>query len=285
MLGVETHCSAHTVEVTAGAGEEWNALVERSVAMGWAGLECLAGIPGLVGATPIQNVGAYEQEVGETIARMDALDLTTGEIVTLSNADCRFGYRVSRFGQEDQQRFIILAVTFRLTPGGAARIRHIEVQRHVRQFNLLQPTIAEIRDLVVDIRRRKGMIFDTTDPNTRSAGSFFINPMLNATQFAALEALITAHYGEDTHIPRFPTANGAFKIPAAWLIEHSDFSRGYVRGNVGISEKHTLSLINRGAATARELVQLACEIRDRVYDRFGIMLLPEPRFVGISMAV
>ena len=140
-----------------------------------------------------------------------------------------------------------------------------------------------MRDLVLDIRRGKSMVFDNADPNTRSAGSFFTNPVLSLAQFAALEVKITEYYGEETRIPRFPAANGAIKIPAAWLIERAGFSRGYVRGNVGISEKHTLALINRGTATARELVQFAHEIRDRVRDRFGITLQPEPAFIGLSM--
>ncbi len=283
--GVETRGSHRVAEITAGAGVNWNALVRHSVAMGWAGLECLAGIPGLVGATPIQNVGAYGQEVRDTIVRVDALDLATDEIVTLSNAECRFGYRVSRFKLEDRNRFIILAVTFRLTPGGAAVIRNIELQRQLQQLCLQQPSIAEMRDIVLDIRRRKSMVLDMADPNTHSAGSFFTDPVLSLAQFAALEALITAQYGEETRIPRFPTTDGAIKIPAAWLIEHAGFRRGHIYGHVGISENHTLALINRGDATAREMLDLARDIRDRVRERFGITLLPEPAFVGIEWLV
>ena len=280
--GVTIHVTQRAVEITAGAGVNWNALVHRCVAMGWAGLECLSGIPGLAGATPIQNVGAYGQEVRETITRVEALDLATNEMVSLSNAECGFSYRVSRFKLTDRGRFIILAVSFRVTPGGAPVIRNLELERHLQQYELTRPSIADIREIVLDIRRRKSMLLDGTDPNARSVGSFFTNPVLSVAQFAALEALIAARYGPDTRIPRFPTEDGV-KIPAAWLIERAGFSKGHVSGNVGISEKHTLALINRGRATARELVQLARDIRNRVFERFGITLVPEPAFIGIAL--
>lgn len=283
--GVETHFTAGGVEITAGAGVNWNALVSRAVARGWAGLECLSGIPGLVGATPIQNVGAYGQEVRETIVDVEALDLTTGETVTLTNDACDFGYRVSRFKLADRGRFIIMAVRFRLTPGGTPVVRNIELERILNERALTHPTIADMRDLVLEIRQRKSMLLDALDPNARSAGSFFTNPVLPAYTFLVLEERIRRACGPSAVIPRFPAANGQVKIPAAWLIEHAGFGKGHIYGNVGISEKHTLALINRGAASARELVGLAREIRERVYERFGILLVPEPAFVGISLEV
>jgi len=281
--GVRIHATKHAVDIVAGAGVTWNALVSHTVAMNWAGLECLSGIPGLVGATPIQNVGAYGQEVRDTITHVEALEMATGHTLVIPNAECGFDYRVSRFKLEDRGRYIILAVGFRLMPGGAPAVRNIELERLLGERRLARPSIAEVRDLVLEIRRRKSMLLDAGDPNARSAGSFFTNPVLTTEEFARLETIIADTCGDEARIPRFPAPDGRVKIPAAWLIEHSGFGRGHVHGNVGISEKHTLALINRGQATARELLKLACEIRDRVRDRFGVTLVPEPSFVGLSM--
>ncbi len=270
-------------EITAGAGEEWNTLVTHAVAHNLAGIECLAGIPGQVGATPIQNVGAYGQEVRDVIARVEALSLVSGEIVTFSNAECAFGYRESRFKYLDRGRYIILAVTFRLPRGNAPIIRYGEVDRQLAAAGIVRPTLADVRKAVLHIRRRKSMLLDGRDPNARSAGSFFLNPVVTLAEFAALAEMATPDLSGGEHLPGFAMSENAVKIPAAWLIEHAGFSRGYARGAVGLSANHTLALINRGGATAQEIVALAREIRARVHDRFGLRLQPEPALVGISL--
>jgi UDP-N-acetylmuramate dehydrogenase len=235
--------------VDVGAGEPWDLFVARIVHAGYAGLECLSGIPGYIGGTPIQNVGAYGQEVAETIASVTALDRRSGELVSIPAAACGFSYRQSRFKQEDAGRFIVCRVTFRLRRG-APLVTYPDVVAWVERRQLKQPDVCDIREAVLDIRRGKGMVLDATDPDTRSVGSFFMNPIVPASVQAALGS------------PSFPMSDGV-KIPAAWLIERAGFQKGDTRGNVGISTKHSLALINRGGATAAELVAFAREIRMR----------------------
>jgi UDP-N-acetylmuramate dehydrogenase len=260
------------VEATCGAGEEWDTIVERAVARGLAGIECLSGIPGRVGATPIQNVGAYGQEVAETIARVRAYDLESGRFVEFAAAECGFGYRDSRFKREDRGRYVVTSVTFRLAPGGEPAVRYPELERALGEG---RRSLAEVREAVIAIRRRKSMVLDPEDPDARSAGSFFVNPVVPdevADRIAASHA---------DPMPRYAAPGGA-KLSAAWLIERAGLSRGYRNGNAGISSKHTLAIVNRGGATAAEVVALAREVRDRVRDRFGVTLTPEPVFVGLS---
>jgi UDP-N-acetylmuramate dehydrogenase len=273
IAGVGYEPANGAVEATCGAGEEWDALVERAVSRELAGIECLSGIPGRVGATPIQNVGAYGQEVAETIARVRAYDLESGRFVEFTAAECGFGYRDSRFKREDRGRYIVTSVTFRLAPGGEAAVRYPELERALGEG---RRALAEVRKAVLAIRRRKSMVLDPEDPDARSAGSFFVNPIVPddvADRIAASHA---------DPMPRY-TAPGGAKLSAAWLIERAGLSRGYRKGNAGISSKHTLAIVNRGGATASEVVALAREVRDRVRDRFGVTLTPEPVFVGLSL--
>jgi UDP-N-acetylmuramate dehydrogenase len=256
------------------AGESWDALVARCVAGGLAGIECLAGIPGSVGATPIQNVGAYGQEVAETITGVRALDRRSGEVVSLSPADCAFAYRSSAF-KRDPGRWLVLAVTFDLHAGGeSAPVRYAELARTLGVELGARAPLAAVREAVLGLRRGKGMVIDPGDPDTVSAGSFFTNPILEPDAFAAFEA----RAGEPP--PRWQE-EGRVKTSAAWLIERAGFTKGYGDPDgIAISSKHTLALTNRGAGTTAQLVALAREIAGGVRDRFGVEIVPEPVFVG-----
>jgi UDP-N-acetylmuramate dehydrogenase len=288
IAGVNTTTDGEDVIVSAGAGESWDALVESAVKRNLAGIECLSGIPGTVGGTPIQNVGAYSQEVANVIEWVDAYDRTNGATVRLSRADCGFAYRMSRFKRQDARRFVISEVAFRLKRGGRATVTYPDVKDHLLRHNIDTPTIANVRDAVLHIRRRKGMVIDAADPDTRSVGSFFMNPVVSRAAFGQIASSVSRasiSSGADPtgpRIPHYPMENDAVKIPAAWLIEQSGFARGHVDGAVGLSTKHPLALINRGGATARDVLRLACRIKTSVGDRFGVSLRPEPVFVGFS---
>jgi UDP-N-acetylmuramate dehydrogenase len=274
---------AGTGGLTVAAGEEWDALVARSVAEGLAGLECLSGIPGLAGATPIQNVGAYGQEVSQTITQVRVYDRKTGQILEIPNEQCGFGYRTSRFRGAD--RFVVLSVTF----GLAVQVRSIPV-RYAELAAALgvspgdQVESAEARSAVIELRQRKGMVIDPADPDTRSVGSFFVNPVLDAGALADVEKAARATCGEDTQVPRFQAGDGLVKVPAAWLIERAGFAKGYHQGDgARISYKHTLALVNSGSASTAGLMALAREIRDGVLDTFGVSLTAEPVLVGVTL--
>jgi UDP-N-acetylmuramate dehydrogenase len=283
--GVTVQPGADRVAVTAEAGEPWDALVACAVERGWAGFECLSGIPGLVGATPIQNVGAYGQEVCETVTEVEALDLRTGRLERLAAAECGFAYRDSRFKSTDKGQFIVLRVTYALRPGGAPAVRYAELARHVEEKGPAEPSLGDVREAVLALRRRKSMVLDPADPDARSVGSFFTNPIVPAATADALEAALRRQgvLGEGERPPRFPAANGTVKLSAAWLIERAGLAKGYRRGNVGLSSRHTLAIVNRGGAAATEVVALAREVRDRVRERFGVTLVPEPVFVNHSL--
>jgi len=257
------------VIVRVAAGERWDDFVALAVANGWAGVECLSGIPGLTGATPIQNVGAYGQDVNETIINVEAIERENGRVVTMTNAECGFGYRQSVFKNAAKDRYIVTSVTFRLKPGGAATIRYPELQKYLDEHAIDARDLAQVRDAVIAIRKRKGMVLDPSDPDTRSDGSFFMNPVVSSAQFEKL--------GKD--VPHFP-AGDQIKLSAAWLIEHAGFHKGFVHGNVGLSSKHTLAVINRGGGTAREVLELVSMIQDGVRATFGIEIQPEPNFIG-----
>lgn len=257
-----------------GAGEPWDVLVEAVVARGLAGLECLSGIPGSVGATPLQNVGAYGQEVSDTIVDVTVFDTRTGQVTTLPGRDCRFAYRSSRFKHEDAGRFVICRVTFGLRPGPPT-VAYPDVARLLADSPSQAPTLADVRQAVLAIRRRKGMVIDESDADTRSVGSFFMNPSVPAGVHAGLPA-------SGGPPPGFPMPDGRVKIPAAWLIEQAGVARGYRRGRAAVSSKHPLALVNAGGATARDVLELAVEIKQRVADRFGIGLKPEPAFIGFA---
>ena len=260
-------------ELRVQAGEPWDALVARTVADGLQGFECLSGIPGSTGATPIQNVGAYGQDVSETVTWVRVLDRATGELVTLPAAECGFGYRTSAF-RKDPRR-VVLEVGFRMREQRASGpLRYAELARALDVPVGGTAPLADVREAVLGLRRGKGMVVDPADPDSVSAGSFFTNPILAADAFAALEARAGAAP------PAFPEPDGRIKTSAAWLIGRAGFERGDGDGRVGISSKHTLALVNRGGATTAELVALARAIAERVRDRFGVRLVPEPVFVG-----
>jgi UDP-N-acetylmuramate dehydrogenase len=255
------------------AGEPWDALVARTVAEGLQGFECLAGIPGSTGATPIQNVGAYGQDVSETVEWVRVLDRASGEVVTMSAAECGFEYRRSVFKYDPRR--IVLEVAFRLrAQPESGPLRYAELARTLGVPVGGTAPLADVRAAVLALRRGKGMVIDPDDPDSVSAGSFFTNPILNADEFAALEAVSPAPP------PAFPEPDGRIKTSAAWLIQQAGFGRGHGNGRVGISSKHTLALVNRGGASTADLVALAREIAAGVRERFGVELVPEPVFVG-----
>ncbi|MEK6373421.1 MAG: UDP-N-acetylmuramate dehydrogenase [Acidobacteriota bacterium] len=255
-----------SVIVKVAAGERWDDFVAMAAAKGWAGIECLSGIPGSAGATPIQNVGAYGQDVSETIVRVEVLERDTGRVVTLTNWDCRFAYRSSVFKTAAKDKYVVLAVTYCLKPNGAPAIRYPELQKLVDESATLQ----QVRDAVITVRKRKGMVIDPADPDTRSDGSFFMNPVLSQGEFERLA---------NREMPHYPSGDEV-KLSAAWLIEHAGFHKGWIHGNVGLSTKHTLAIVNRGGGTAREVLSLVQTIQSKVRETFGVELHPEPNFVG-----
>lgn len=275
-------------QVTAGAGESWDDFVRQCVERNLAGIECLSGIPGNIGGTPVQNVGAYGQEVSETIIKVRALDRQSNSIVEMSNADCRFGYRAGIFNSTEKDRYVVLAVTYALRPAGEPALRYPDLKNFFAERSG-QPTLSEVRQAVIAIRAQKGMVIQANDPgpkdpDCRSAGSFFKNPVLTAEAFAQLEASVQMQglLREGERLPHFPAPDGQVKVPAAWLIERAGFQKGYAKGRAGISSKHTLAIINRGGATAREVLALVQEIQQRTAASFGVQLTPEPVFVGFS---
>ena len=271
--------------VTVAAGEDWDAVVAWTVAAGLAGLECLSGIPGLAGATPIQNVGAYGQEVADTITAVRTYDRVTGHIDIFLNDRCGFGYRTSVFKRDDARRHVVLSVTFRLAEQSASMpLRYPELASALGVEPGDQVASTEVRSAVIDLRRGKGMVIDSTDPDTRSVGSFFVNPVLDGAALAAVEAAARARCGAGTRVPRFDAGDGLVKVPAAWLIEQTGFGKGYSLGDgARISSKHTLALVNSGSASTAGLIALARQIRDGVRDAFGVSLAPEPVLVGVTL--
>jgi UDP-N-acetylmuramate dehydrogenase len=264
-------------EVTVQAGEPWDDLVGSLVDDGFAGVECLAGIPGLAGATPIQNVGAYGQDVSETFVRLRAFDRDRGAIVTFEKADCYFAYRNSVFRGRD--RHVILDVTFRLQRTRTSRpIKYAELARALSVSEGGTAPLEEVKRTVCALRRKKGMVLDPSDPDTTSAGSFFTNPVVDAEGLARVRSR-----WEGPPMPVFPEADGRSKLSAGWLIENAGFKKGLTVGHVAVSSKHALALTNRGGATTKELVALARQLRAGVFARFGVMLENEPVFVGVSL--
>lgn len=266
---------------TVAAGEPWDAVVAASVRDGLAGLECLSGIPGATGATPIQNVGAYGQEVADTIVGVRALDRATGEVVAVPAGDLGFAYRHSALKGHDDR--IVLDVTFALEPSPlGAPVRYGELARRVGAEAGVRVPAAELRDAVLGLRRGKGMVLDPGDPDTRSAGSFFTNPILVEDDFAVLVARVAEHLGPDAPPPpAYPAGPGRTKTSAAWLIERAGFARGHARDGAAISSKHTLALTSRGGG-ATELLALAREVAVGVHAAFGVALVPEPVLVGAT---
>jgi UDP-N-acetylmuramate dehydrogenase len=265
-----------TIHFQVGAGEEWDSFVARAVARNCAGVECLSGIPGSVGGTPVQNVGAYGQEVADTIESVRALDLRDGQQREMSQADCGFKYRTSIFNTTERGRYVILQVTYALKLGGAAHIAYADLKKHFYGWDEA-PTLADTREAVRRIRASKGMLITPGDADCRSAGSFFKNPVLSADQYADLTKRAAE---KKLQVPSYPALDAQRKVSAAWLVEHSGFNRGYSSGRVGISHKHALAIVNRDHATAADVLSLKDHIQERVQDIWGLHLDPEPVFVG-----
>lgn len=272
--GLSAQQAGDRVLLTAAAGEEWESFVALCVADRLVGVEALSGIPGLVGASPMQNIGAYGQDVSQTITTVRAYDRAAREVVELAAGQCRFSYRHSAFKAEPG-RWVVLAVTFALSLGeAAAPVRYAELARALGVEVGDRVPLAEVREAVLALRRGKGMVLDAADPDTRSAGSFFTNPLLGPDAMGALLERV------DAAPPSWPEPDGRTKVSAAWLIERAGFAKGAFDGPVGISSKHTLALVNRGGGTAADLVRVARAVRDGVHDAFGVALVPEPVFVG-----
>lgn len=274
--GVHLEPKGGDVLVSAKAGEPWDGLVELTIERNLAGLECLSGVPGLVGATPIQNVGAYGQEVAECIVSVRALDRKSLDVVTLSHAECRFGYRDSFFKSSEPDRFVVAEVTFRLSPNGAPRVKYPDLERELSRGGVETPSLADVRQAVLAVRRDKSMLFDPRDENGRSCGSFFVNPIVSAAELTEVEAKA------GSAMPRWPQPDGRVKLSAAWLIEHAGLVKGTRDGAVGLSTKHSLSVVAHDGARSADVVAFARRIRETVERRFGVRLVPEPVFWGFA---
>ena len=270
-----------TVNVTVQAGEVWEQFVAFCVAENLQGIECLSGIPGFCGGTPVQNVGAYGQEVSETIVSVKCFDRKTKESVQIFNQRCGFAYRSSIFNTTEKNRFIVLSVTFALSQNGAPKILYRDLQNYFGEKN---PNLQETRQAVIAIRAAKSMVIGDKDENSKSVGSFFKNPIVSLEKFREIERqtknLKIIQEGEN--VPNYKVDDKSVKIPAAWMIEKSGFEKGYKLGNVGISTKHTLAIVNLGGASAEDVLKLKSEIQNKVKEKFDVLLTPEPIFVGFE---
>ncbi len=269
-------------QLVAQAGEPWDAFVAASVEEGLAGIECLSGIPGSIGATPIQNVGAYGQEVAEVITAVRVLNRLTGQVAELTPDECEFTYRSSAFKREPGE-WVVLAVSFRLDPQPHSRpIRYAELARTLGVDLGESAPLADVRETVLSLRRSKGMVLDPDDPDSVSAGSFFTNPILDPAHFEQLAERVAADLGPEARLPSWQEPEGQVKTSAAWLVERAGFGRGHgAPGPIMVSTKHSLALTNRGGGTTAELLALAREIQVGVRNRFGVELTPEPVLVGV----
>jgi UDP-N-acetylmuramate dehydrogenase len=273
LRGVRFSSPSGDAILTAAAGEPWDGVVAAAVERGLAGLEGLSGIPGSTGATPIQNVGAYGQEVAETIASVRAIDRKTRQPLELSNEQCRFAYRDSFFKAEAPERYVVTEVRFALSARAPAPVRYPDLQRELQRRQLGSPTLSELRACVLSVRAEKSMLLDPTDPNGRSCGSFFLNPIVTAADAERVRGLAPG-----VNVPSYPQADGRVKLAAGWLIEQSGFAKGLRAGNVGLSTKHALAIVAHAGATASEVQRLAGRITAGVEQRFGVRLTPEPNF-------
>jgi UDP-N-acetylmuramate dehydrogenase len=261
--------------VRAAAGEDWDALVAASVDREMAGIECLSGIPGLVGGTPVQNVGAYGQEIADVLVSVRAIDRHTGAVLELSRDQCGFEYRTSIFNTSQRNRYIVLSVTYALHKGAPPKVTYPDL---LKRFDgrAKTPSLVEVRQAVREVRASKGMLIVEGDPDCRSAGSFFKNPIVTEAEYLRIQNDV-----QET-VPRYPAGTGKVKTSAAWLIERAGFKKGFAIGPAAVSTRHTLALTNRGGAKAADLMRLAREIRRGVEDKFGLRLLAEPVFVGFG---
>jgi UDP-N-acetylmuramate dehydrogenase len=279
LAGVEFEGDLEKMLFHVGAGENWDSLVALAVSKNCGGIECLSGIPGTVGGTPVQNVGAYGQEVSETITHVRALEITTGNILDVSNNDCGFSYRSSIFNTSRRNDFIVLEVSYRLSRGAEPKIEYADVKNFFTASKVEKPTLQQVRDAVRAIRQNKAMLLVEGDEDCRSAGSFFKNPVVSAAEADRIQALAGKRAPGKT-MPRYPATEGQVKLTAAWLVEQSGFAKDYSVGPVGISRKHSLAIVNRGGAKASDIVALKDEIEKKVFDIWGVRLQPEPVFVG-----
>ncbi|MFC7487505.1 UDP-N-acetylmuramate dehydrogenase [Knoellia sp. CPCC 206453] len=280
-IEVESDDSCGGAMVRVAAGETWDDVVTQAVAQGWSGIEALSGIPGSAGATPVQNVGAYGQEVAQTIARVRVFDRQSQSVRTLSASECQFTYRHSLFKSSSQ--LVVLDVTFQFKVADLSQpIAYADLAAGLGVEVGARVPLADAREAVLEQRRRRGMVLDAADHDTWSCGSFFTNPIMSAARFEALESRVRAELGDDGPTPpRFPDESGAVKTSAAWLIDRAGFGKGFgMPGPAALSTKHTLAVTNRGSATAADVAALARQVRDGVHDRFGVMLVNEPVLVG-----
>jgi len=281
LKGTECPDEEESEIISVAAGEDWDSFVSLCVRRNLAGIECLSGIPGTAGATPVQNVGAYGEEVGNVILSVRVLERETLTISEISNAQCRFSYRSSIFNTTHRDNYVVLRVTFALIPDGRASIAYADVKRYFSAHKGY-PSLSETRDAVLDIRASKAMTLKAGDPDCQSAGSFFKNPIVSEEMALGIEESVRVAGGQtgaDT-MPRYKISDGQVKMSAAWLVERAGFCRGYQRGAVGLSSKHALALVNRGGASAQDIADFAREIQARIQEAFGIALEPEPEYVG-----
>jgi UDP-N-acetylmuramate dehydrogenase len=279
--GIRSQPQSDRTTITVGAGEDWEEFVAFCVASGYSGLECLSGIPGRTGATPIQNVGAYGQEVAEVISSIEAVEVETGRLVNIPSDQCGFAYRSSRFKTYDRNRFIITAVTFTLPLNGRPDVRYDALARYLAEHTVAPPSLRDVREAVLAVRRTRSMVVDPCDPYSQSVGSFFVNPIVPEDQFRQIQAAARRRTIAE-EVPVYLSPDGLCKVPAAWLIEHAGYRRGHHHGNVGLSPNHALAIVNRGGGTAREVLELAARIKSSVLASFGVTLAAEPVFIGFD---
>jgi UDP-N-acetylmuramate dehydrogenase len=276
------HKKGESVILQVGAGENWDDVVHYAVDHNYAGIECLAGIPGDAGGTPVQNVGAYGQEVAETIQQVRTYDLETYSFVDLDHEACRFGYRRSLFNTDARGRYIVTAVSYKLRQGGEPALRYADVKRYFAAAieRGEKPSLRQVYDAVRSIREQKGMLAGQGGPDGQSAGSFFKNPLIPSSSLSQV-ALKAGYRPED--IPQYPAEDGRVKLAAAWLVEQAGFHKGFAMGRAAISSRHTLALVNLGDATATELVALRDAVLTAVQNKFGVHLEQEPVMLGFPL--
>jgi UDP-N-acetylmuramate dehydrogenase len=262
-------------QVTAAAGEDWDVVVEACVDRKLGGVECLSGIPGLAGGTPVQNVGAYGQEIADVLVQVRALDRSSERVVDLSKEQCGFSYRTSIFNTTHKERYIVLSISYALQKDAVPVVKYPDLVRRFESHSG-PVTLSEVRKAVREIRASKGMLIVEEDADSRSAGSFFKNPILTEEQYSRIQD------SAGVPVPRYPADDKKVKTSAAWLIDKAGFGKGFTIGRAGISTKHTLALVNRGGASAADIIRLGREIRSRVEGKFGVRLVPEPVFLGFN---